>query len=75
MKKSVFSIVFVFVSMASAYADTRTAEDVIASIDSSGWAVDPTDFGMTAMEFQRKEADHDFHGHVVSGRIERVRAL
>lgn len=43
--------------MTSAYADTRTAEEVVDSIDSSNWAVDPMDYGMTAMEFQRKEAD------------------
>jgi len=39
------------------YAESRSADEVIAGIDSSGWAVDPTDFGMTAMEYQRKETD------------------
>ncbi len=37
--------------------DGRTAEEVIASIDSSGWAVDPVAHGMTAMEYQRGEAE------------------
>ena len=37
--------------------DGRTAEEVIASIDSSGWAVDPVAHGMTAMEYERGEAE------------------
>ena len=37
--------------------DGRTAEEVIASIDSSGWAVDPVAHGMTAMEYARGEAE------------------
>lgn len=37
--------------------DGRTADEVIASIDSSGWAVDPVAHGMTAMEYQRGEAE------------------
>ncbi len=57
MERPFLSTLLVSVSMTSAYADTRTAEEVIAGIDSSGWAVDPMDYGMTAMEFQRKEAD------------------
>lgn len=35
----------------------RTVEEVIASIDSSGWAVDPDAHGMTAMEYARGEAE------------------
>jgi hypothetical protein len=37
--------------------DGRTAEEVIAAIDSSGWAVNPLDFGMTAMDYERAEAE------------------
>jgi hypothetical protein len=37
--------------------DGRSAEEVIASIDSSGWAVDPVAHGMTAMAYQRGEAE------------------
>lgn len=37
--------------------DGRTADEVIASIDSSGWAVDPVAHGMTAMEYERGEAE------------------
>lgn len=38
-------------------ADELPADKVIADINSTGWAVDPWDFGMSAMEYQRKEAD------------------
>lgn len=37
--------------------DGRTAEQVIASIDSSGWAVDPVAHGMTAVNYERGEAE------------------
>ena len=37
--------------------DGRSAEEVIASIDSSGWAVNPLDHGMTAMDYERAEAE------------------
>jgi hypothetical protein len=37
--------------------DGRTAEEVIASIDSSEWAVDPVAHGLTAMEYARGEAE------------------
>ena len=37
--------------------DGRTAEEVIAAIDSSGWAVNPLDYGMSAMDYERAEAE------------------
>ena len=37
--------------------DTRSADEVISSIDSAGWDVDPVAHGMTAMEYQRGEAE------------------
>jgi len=37
--------------------DGRSAGEVIASIDSSGWSVDPVAHGMTAMEYERGEAE------------------
>ena len=37
--------------------DGRSPEEVIAAIDSSGWAVDPVKYGMTAMEYQHGEAE------------------
>ena len=37
--------------------DGRTAEEVIASIDSSKWAVNPLKFGMSAMDYERAEAE------------------
>lgn len=37
--------------------DGRTAEEVIAGIDSSGWVVDPVPHGMTAMEYEHGEAE------------------
>ncbi|WP_117234922.1 DUF1254 domain-containing protein [Vibrio maerlii] len=40
--------------------DGRSTEQVIASIDSSSWSVDPADYGLTAMEYQRGEADMFF---------------
>ncbi|MEX0279547.1 MAG: DUF1254 domain-containing protein [Ruegeria sp.] len=45
------------VSATAIAAGTLTADEVIDNIDSSSWAVDPTDFGMTATEYQRKETD------------------
>jgi hypothetical protein len=37
--------------------DGRTPDEVIASIDSSGWAVDPVAVGLSAMEYERGEAE------------------
>ena len=37
--------------------DGRSPDEVIAAIDSSGWAVDPVRHGMTAMEYQYGEAE------------------
>ncbi|MEM6581700.1 MAG: DUF1254 domain-containing protein [Pseudomonadota bacterium] len=45
------------VSGAAGAAESLPAEDVIKTIDSSDWAVDPMDFGMTAMDYQHKETD------------------
>ncbi|MEM8661547.1 MAG: DUF1254 domain-containing protein, partial [Pseudomonadota bacterium] len=55
-RSAVIFVLSVFPGVAAA-AESRPADEIIASIDSSGWAVDPMDFGMTAMEYQRKEAD------------------
>jgi hypothetical protein len=38
-------------------SDGRTADEVIASIDSSRWVVDPVAVGLTAMEYERGEAE------------------
>jgi hypothetical protein len=57
MKRLVFAASLASASAFSVSADTKTAEEIISGIDSSNWAVDPKDYGMTAMEFQRKEAD------------------
>lgn len=57
MKRILFTALLVSAASIPVYADTMTAEEVISRIDSSDWAVDPTDYGMTAMEYQRKEAD------------------
>jgi hypothetical protein len=37
--------------------DGRTADEVIAAIDFSGWAVNPLDYGMSAMDYERAEAE------------------
>ena len=37
--------------------DGRTPQQVIDSIDSSNWKVDPTQYGMTAMEYQMATAE------------------
>ncbi len=37
--------------------DGRTPEEVIAAIDSSGWAVNPLDYGISAMDYERAEAE------------------
>ena len=37
--------------------DARSADEVIGSIESSRWDVDPVAHGMTAMEYQRGEAE------------------
>jgi len=44
--------------------DGRTPQQVIDSIDSSNWKVDPTQYGMTAMEYQMAVAEQFFKTQV-----------
>lgn len=55
MKKTTLALSIALLS-SSAFA-SATAEQVIEQIDSSNWAVNPLDYGMTAMEYQQKEGD------------------
>ncbi|GAB2645117.1 DUF1254 domain-containing protein [Vibrio panuliri] len=55
MKKTTLALSIALLS-SSTLVNASTA-DVIAKIDSSNWAVNPLDFGMTAMEYQQKEGD------------------
>lgn len=55
MKKTTLALSIALLS-SSALASIP-ADEVIKQIDSSDWAVDPQDYGMTAMEYQRKEGD------------------
>ncbi|MDK9761957.1 DUF1254 domain-containing protein [Vibrio sp. D420a] len=55
MKKTTLALSIALLS-SSAFASVP-ANDVIKQIDSSNWTVNPLDYGMTAMEYQRKEGD------------------
>lgn len=57
MKKTSLALTMALISSAAFAADLPTTQQVVDSIDSSNWAVNPLDYGMTAMEYQRKEAD------------------
>ncbi|MEM9222187.1 MAG: DUF1254 domain-containing protein [Pseudomonadota bacterium] len=57
VKQTALVAVFVTISGLAVAAERLPAEEIIKGINSSNWAVDPMDYGMTAMEYQQKEAD------------------
>lgn len=56
MKKTLLALTIASLS-APVFAAAPSTAQVIEDIDSSSWAVDPMDYGMSAMEYQQKEAD------------------
>jgi len=69
MKNTILPILIASASAFSgtAIADTTSAEDILNNIDSSNWAVNPEDFGMTVKEYIRAE-HHSFANDFV-GRV------
>ena len=64
MKKTILTLLIASTlsSFSFAASNVLTTTQVIDAIDSSNWAVDPKDYGMTAMEYQYGEANRLFAG-------------
>lgn len=55
MKKTLLALSLAAMSSTVVASQALTAEEIVNSIDSSDWTVNPLDYGMTAMEYQRAE--------------------